>query len=118
MDKAIVSVLGISGIIFVAWFFFGKKDEIVEAGEKIQIEVAGGYNPSVIELKKGRKTTVIFHRTDPSSCLEEVIIPEFKIRKTLPLNENVSIEITPQKIGEFPFSCGMNMYHGRLVVHE
>jgi len=24
--------------------------------------------------------------------------------------------ITPDRAGEFPFSCGMNMLHGRIVV--
>lgn len=118
IDKVIVSLGGISAIAFVAWFFFGKKEEVVEAGSKITIAVAGGYNPSVIQLQKGKKTTLTFVRTDPSSCLEEVNLPEFKIRKTLPLNENVAIELIPNKVGEFPFSCGMNMYHGKVLVRD
>ena len=103
---------------FVAWFFFGKKaaSNAVEAEGDIDIKVSGGYKPSVIALKKGKKTIINFLRSDPSSCLEEVVLSDFKIRKFLPLNEKVSIALTPQKVGEFPFSCGMNMFHGKIIV--
>lgn len=118
MDKIVVIFGGIGSIIFVAWFFFGKKaaSDAVEAKGSIDIQVSGGYKPSVIALKQGKKTTINFLRTDPSSCLEEVVLSDFKIRKFLPLNEKASITITPQKAGEFPFACGMNMFHGRIIV--
>jgi plastocyanin domain-containing protein len=48
--------------------------------------------------------------------LEEVVLGDFKVRKTLPLNQTVTIPITPQKEGEFVFSCGMNMFHGKIKV--
>jgi plastocyanin domain-containing protein len=118
MDKIVVLVSGVAGIIFVAWFFFGKKDEEVIAGDSIDIKVEGGYTPSTIVVKKGKKTTINFTRTDPSSCLEEVVLSDFKIRKYLPLKEKVTTEITPNKAGEFPFSCGMSMFHGKIVVKE
>lgn len=117
-DKIIVIIGGVAGILFVAWFFFGKKEEAVIADEKIDIEVSGGYKPSVIELKKGRKTTLNFSRTDSNSCLEEVILPDFKIKKFLPLNQKTPIEIIPEKSGEFEISCGMNMFHGRIIVRD
>lgn len=113
-----MAISGVLGMIFVAWYFFGKKDEAVIASESIDIKVEGGYNPSTIILQKGKKTTINFFRTDPSSCLEEVVLSDFKIRKFLPLKETVSLELTPEKTGEFPFSCGMNMFHGKVIVKE
>lgn len=86
--------------------------------EGITIKVNGGYNPSTIVLQKGKKTTLTFVRTDPSSCLEEVVISDFKIKKFLPLHESVTIELKPDKSGTFNFSCGMNMYHGKLIVND
>lgn len=86
------------------------------AGETIKILVDGGYKPANIRLKKGKTTTLKIIRRDPSSCLEEIILPDFKIKKYLPLNEEVSISLTPQKKGDFGFHCGMNMYHGRIIV--
>ncbi len=113
-----MAISGVLSMAFVAWFFFGKKSasDAVEAEGSIDIQVSGGYKPSVIALKKGKKTTINFLRTDPSSCLEEVVLSDFKIRKFLPLNKKVSITIVPQKTGEFPFACGMNMFHGKIVV--
>lgn len=119
MDKIIVSIAGFLGIFFVWWFFFGKKDaasNAVATEGSIDIKVSGGYEPSTIVLKKGKKTILNLTRTDQNSCLEEIVIPDFKIKKFLPLNESVQIEITPQKEGKFNFSCGMNMYHGKIIV--
>src|SRR3989344_6408359 len=118
MDKAIVTILGILGIVFIYWYFFGKREKKVAAGTAIDILVEGGYSPEVISVVRGRTTRLNFFRKDPSSCLEEVVLPDFKIRKTLPLNQKVVIEITPQKSGQYSISCGMNMYHGKIIVED
>lgn len=124
LDKVIVSLVGLGGIVFVYWFFLKKKEkEVAVSGSadsagslQMEIIVEGGYSPSVISIPKGKTTTLHFIRKDPSSCLEEVVLPDFKIRKYLPLNQKVAVEITPQQSGEFGFACGMNMYHGKIVV--
>lgn len=117
-DKLLVIIVSIFGIGFTYWFFLMKKDDetVVVSGSSIDIIVEGGYSPNVISIPKGKTTKINFIRSDPSSCLEEVVLSDFKIRKYLPLNKKVTIEVTPQKIGEFPFSCGMNMFHGKLKV--
>lgn len=118
MDKIIVTITGIAGIIFTYIFFFGKKEETVEAIDEIDIIVDGGYNPSDIVLKQNQTTTLNFIRKDGNSCLEEVVLPEFKIKKYLPLNEKISIILTPKTTGTFPFSCGMSMFHGKIIVRD
>lgn len=116
MDKIIVTLLGISGIIFTYWFFLMRKDKIVEAENSVDITVEGGYSPSAISIPKGKTTTLNFIRRDPSSCLEEVVIPDFKVRKFLQLNTTVAIPITPTESGEYEIVCGMNMFHGKILV--
>lgn len=124
MDKLIVSVAGILGVVFTFWFFFMKKEDVVEVANsvdstgspQVDIIVDGGYKPETISIPKGKTIKINFLRRDPSDCLEEVVLSEFKIRKYLTLNKKVTIEITPQKSGEFPFSCGMNMFHGKIIV--
>lgn len=116
MDKIIITIGGFLAIVFTAWFFFGKKDKEVEAKDRIEIKVSGGYNPSSIILQKGKKTTLSFLRTDPSECLEEVVLSDFKIRRHLPLNQKVDIKIEPKESGEFDMSCAMNMFHGKITV--
>lgn len=116
LDKIIVTTLGIAGIAFTYWFFLMKKERAFEVSDAVDIVVEGGYSPEVISIKKNKTTKIHFLRKDPSSCLEEVVLSDFKIRKFLPLNQRVTIELTPQRTGEFMFSCGMNMFHGKIIV--
>ena len=117
IDKILVLILSIFGILLTYWFFLKKEDKQVEAtGDEVEIIVEGGYKPASVVIPLGKTTKLNFFRKDPSSCLEEVILGDFKIRKFLPLNEKVTLEVIPQKKGEFGFSCGMGMFHGKLIV--
>ena len=117
IDKIIVALFSIAGIAFTYWFFLMKKEQVVAViSDSVDITVNGGYQPEVISVPKGKTIKINFLRKDPSTCLEEVVLSDFKIRKYLPLNQKVSIEITPQKTGEYLFSCGMNMFHGKVKV--
>ena len=127
MSETIVTISGVVGIVFVFWFFLMKKEkkEVAVAGSvdsagslRVDIIVEGGDSPEVVSIPKDKTTKINFIRKDSSSCLEEVVLPDFKIRKHLPLNEKVSIEITPKQTGEFKYSCGMNMFHGKIIVTE
>lgn len=115
-DKITAIIAGIVGIIFTYWFFLLKKDEIVEVDNSVDILVKGGYSPDTIQITKGKKTQINFLRKDPSTCLEEVVLSDFKIRKYLPINQKVSILIKPEKAGIYNFVCGMNMFHGKIIV--
>lgn len=116
LDQIAVTIIGVAFIAFIGWFFFSKKEKAVAVQDNVEIQVDGGYSPEVISIPKGKPTQLIFIRKDPSPCLEEVILSDFGIRKHLPLNEKVSVEITPTKEGVYTYSCGMNMYHGKIVV--
>ena len=134
MDKILVTIIGILGIGFTYWFFLMKKEKEVAVSRsvdstgslQVDITVEGGYSPEVISIPKGKTTKINFIRKDPNSCLEEVVLGDFsaeggsasggKIRKYLPLNQKVTVELTPQKSGEFGYACGMNMYHGKIIV--
>ena len=115
-DKILVATLGLVGIIFTFWFFLMKREKEVSVENEVDITVSGGYSPEVISIPKGKTTKINFLRTDPTDCLSEVVLGDFKIRKELPLNQKVTVEITPRKIGEYIYSCSMNMYHGKIVV--
>ena len=116
-DKIIVILISLFGIGFTYWFFLMRKEEMVSVNsDSVDITVDGGYKPEVISIPKGKTTKINFFRKDPSSCLEEVILSDFKIKKFLPLNQEVTVEITPDKTGEYRFECGMNMFHGKIRV--
>lgn len=116
LDNLLVTGFGFVGIIFTYWFFLMRKQKAVEVQGNIDIIVDGGYSPEIISVPQGKTTKLNFARRDTNSCLEEVNLPDFKIKKQLPLGKTVTIEITPQKTGEFIYSCGMNMYHGKIIV--
>ena len=115
-NSFVVIVAGVIGIAFTAWFFFMKKDTEVVVSGAVDIVVDGGYTPAVIVVAKDKAITITFTRKDPSPCLEEVILSDFSIRNPLPLHHPVAVSITPRQAGEFPFSCGMNMFHGKVIV--
>ena len=116
IDKILVLIFSGLGIFFTYWFFLMKKDEMISVTNSVDIIVKGGYSPSAISIPQGKTTKLNFVRKDSSSCLEAVVIPYFKIRKYLPMNKKISISITPEKKGEYEISCGMNMFHGRIIV--
>ena len=100
-DKIIVSIVGLLGIAFTYWFFLMRNEKEVKVSDSVDITVDGGYQPEVISISQGKLTKLNFIRKDPSSCLEEVVLGDFKIRKFLPLNQKVTIELKPQKKGEY-----------------
>lgn len=115
-DKILIAIFSLAGMAFTFWFFLMKKEEVVSVTDSVDIIVEGGYSPNTISIPKGKTTTINFFRKDPGSCLEEVVLSDFKIRKFLPLNKKIAIEIKPQNAGEFRFECGMNMFHGKIIV--
>ncbi|MBD1933594.1 MULTISPECIES: cupredoxin domain-containing protein [Cyanophyceae] len=102
------------------WFLLSKtKAEQATANQGIQeltIKVDGGYDPDRVVVKAGQPVRLNFFRQDSSSCLEKVILPDFHIAKDLDLDRVTPVEFTPQKPGEYPFTCGMNMARGVVEV--
>jgi len=118
----IIVILGGVGLIaLVLWYFFGERESVaaeVNAGgvQEIGVTVKGGYSPDVIAVKRGIPVRLNFYRDETSSCSEQVILSDFSIARDLPAFKTTAVEFTPDKSGEFPFTCGMNMLHGKLVV--
>ena len=98
------------------WFMFSKtksqKAQVEQGIQSVDITVDGGYTPDRIEVTAGEPVKLNFYRKDPSSCLEQVLLPDFNKALDLTLNQTTSVEIVPEKPGEYTFTCGMNMYRG------
>lgn len=119
--EIIVIIGGITLIGLVLWYFFGERDQVEarvdESGvQVIDVTVKGGYSPDVIVVKRDRPVRLNFFRDETSSCSEQVIIGDFRVARDLPAFKTTPVEFVPDKTGEFPFTCGMNMLHGKLVV--
>lgn len=84
--------------------------------QEVDVLIKGVYAPNVIEAELGKPLRINFNRDEEVGCSEYVIFPDFKIRKRLPAHEVTPVEFTPNKTGEFEFSCSMGMYQGKLIV--
>jgi plastocyanin domain-containing protein len=123
MDAMEIGVVtgGMLLIVFVLWFFFGKREAVTaKAGEsgvqEIRVMVKGGYDPDVIVVKQGKPVRLDFYRDETASCSEQVIFGDFGIARDLPAFKTTPVQFTPQTPGEFTFTCGMNMMRGKLIV--
>lgn len=116
VSAAIVSLIGLE----LWWFLLSKpksyKARSQQGIQEIDVVVDGGYEPNQIVVQAGQPVRLNFFRKDPSSCLEEVRIPDFQIVRTLPLNQKTAIEFTPRQSGDYTFTCGMNMFRGVIQV--
>jgi plastocyanin domain-containing protein len=121
-NKIAVTLGGLGLIGLELWWFLlskPKSQKAVAAGGGIQevtVTVDGGYDPSRIVVQAGKPVRLKFERKDPSSCLEQVVIPDFHIAADLPLNQVTTVEFTPKQAGTYLFTCGMNMFRGEISV--
>ncbi len=123
MDTTKLLVAG-GGILLMAatlWYFFGpKKRTRADVGSggirQVKITVKGGYSPDVVVVKQNVPVRLDFYRDETSSCSDEVVFGDFGISRALPAFKTTSIEFTPDKAGEFTFTCGMRMLRGKLIV--
>lgn len=121
LDRIAAVAGGAAICVFFYVFFFGRRKPAnavaSSSGEQeVTIVVAGGYDPEEVVAKLGVPLRIVFDRRESSPCSDEVVLPEFEIRRALPAFEKTTVEVLPQRIGEFPFSCGMNMLHGKIRV--
>ena len=84
--------------------------------QKVDVTVAGGYEPEVVRLKRGVPAEVTFTRTSTQGCLDVVHSKELGFEEDLPIDEPKTVTINTEKAGEFEFSCGMDMFHGKVIV--
>lgn len=122
MIKIIVLVIGLALIGFITWWFFGKHEAAAGTAsvagnvQRIDIDVNGGYSPETVVLKQGVPAVLNFTRQDPSSCLDRVVFPDFGVNRALPKGETEAIKIDTGKAGEYEWACGMDMFHGKLII--
>lgn len=122
LDLAVV-VGGGAAIVWVNWYFLfaGRGPVAVGWGGKVQemeIRVEGGYSPREVLVRRGVPVRLVFDRRETGGCSEEVVLPDFGIRRYLPAHEKTVVEFTPEAAGSYEFTCGMGMLRGRVVVEE
>jgi plastocyanin domain-containing protein len=118
----VVLALGVAAIAWVNWYFFvaprRQAASAVTTGaarQEATIVVRGGYEPATIRVKSGTPVRLTFDRQETNSCSEEIVFPDFSIRRFLPAFERTVVDLPAPSPGEHPFMCGMSMLHGRLI---
>ena len=116
-----VIAAGVALTGWVLWFFFiaeqGAATATAGTGgvQDVSVRVHGGYEPATIRVKAGVPVRLHFDRQETSSCSEEIVFPDFNVRRFLPAFQETVVEVTPPSAGTYEFTCGMSMLHGRLV---
>ena len=117
--SVLVNLAGILLIAFIVWWFwlYKAKSQASVEGDKVDIIVdAGVYEPSVVRTSVGRPITLRFLRKDTNPCAEKVLFDGLDLSADLAVDKPYELSFTPDKKGEFEFTCQMAMYRGKLVV--
>jgi plastocyanin domain-containing protein len=120
--QILVTIFGVLLIILVNWYFFFSKRKTIRAKvepagiQEINVMVKGGYSPDVIVVKRRIPVRINFYRDETDDCSDTIVFGDFKVRKPLPAFKTTPIEFTPEKPGEYTFTCGMGMLKGKLIV--
>jgi membrane fusion protein, heavy metal efflux system len=76
--------------------------------------VPAGFEPDRLTVRAGVPLRLRFRRTTENTCATELAIPVLKVRRPLPLDEEIEVRFTPSA-GEIAFACGMEMLTGAVV---
>ena len=115
-----IAITAVALIALINWYFLGKKTATVAAvagdggAVDVNIRVEGGYSPSVIEVPAGSRVRMRLDRREDNPCSDELVIPDFGIRRALPAFKTTVVEFTATP-GTHEFKCGMGMLHGSIV---
>lgn len=118
-----IAAVGAGAVLLagICVFFFGKRSAAASAvaragSQEVTVVVRGGYSPDLIVARKGVLLRLVFDRRESSPCSDEIVFPDFGVRRALPAFAKTEVDIVPDRTGEFEFTCGMNMLHGKLLV--
>lgn len=75
-----------------------------------------GYKPNNIKFKVGKPAEVKFIPSDNMGCMNEVVFKKLGVDEKLDGKKEVDVKIPTDKAGEYDWACGMNMFHGKVVV--
>lgn len=94
-----------------------EKNRIPDGAVVIHIS-ANGYEPSTVTVEEGHPVTLAFVRNGEPNCGREVIFPKLGIRDEVPVGGVTLVELPAGLHGVVPFSCGMGVCRGAVVIGE
>jgi plastocyanin domain-containing protein len=93
------------------------KDDATRVGPRVEIVAdEHGFTPSSVAVETGSPLTLVFTRTTDDTCANQVVFPELKITKDLPLKQPVPVDVPSGTARTLAFQCGMGMFKGKVVI--
>jgi plastocyanin domain-containing protein len=114
---------GLAVIGWINWYFFLAHRRVAGAAavlgaggvQEVTVTVHGGYAPDTVRVRAGQPVRLVFDRQETSSCSEEIVFPDFGVRRFLPAFQRTVVDLPSPEPGQYEFRCGMSMLHGRLI---
>lgn len=117
----LVNLAGVLLILLIVWWFWlyraSAQGQIRHGVVEVHVK-DGAYDPSFLTARVGEPLRLRFVREDATPCAEYVLFEDFGLQQQLPLNEAVEFSLTPDRAGDFDFTCQMRMYRGVLRVQD
>lgn len=120
--NGLVILVAAALIGLIIWWFFGnfqkssQQADLANGRQEGQVVVKGGYEPEVLYLKQGVPAEVTFKMEDKTACLSHVVFSSLGVDKDLSKEKLAKVQIPTDKAGEIDYACGMDMFHGKIVV--
>ena len=109
----------ISAISFLLLVACNKQPDSAPApggAKELHVKVdAIGYHPDELHAPAGKPVRLIVTRTTDEGCGQELVVPSLKLKRDLPLNQPVTLDLTMPSSGKLAFTCGMDMMRGAIV---
>ena len=74
-----------------------------------------GFEPNKFDVETNKPIKLNITRRTDSTCSTSIQIPSLKVKKDLPLNKTVSVELGKLAKGEIRFGCGMSMMDSGII---
>ena len=86
-------------------------------GPEVKITITDeGFRPASVVLRRGAQARITFIRQIENTCATTIVVQELGVDVNLPLNEPVSVEVTPKSAGQYDYGCGTGPFHGTIMV--
>jgi len=87
--------------------------------QEVQLVVTdAGFQPAEVAVAKDRPIRLTVTRKTNQTCATEIVFKEIDVKKDLPLDQAVTIDLPAQSSGTLNYACGMNMVKGALFVRQ
>ena len=89
-----------------------------EKVQKITVTVTeNGFEPNEIKVKDKSHVILQITRKTETTCATNIMLKDLNIKKDLPLNQQVDVDLGVLKKGDISFACGMNMITGHIIIN-